>query len=234
MPRAILFDMGGTLDGGVHWLNRFARLYAEAGLDLPRERVRAAFDEAERRAALDDVMLTCGLDAMLDRHVTWQLEHLGADPAVRRAVVERFAATVRRAADDNAPMLATLSARGLRLGVVSNGCGNVEVLCAEFGYAPYLSAIVDSRRVGLYKPDPAIFIYAAAKVGVPARSILMVGDSFDRDVRPARSLGMMTAWIVDDGSVCPDPSLVDVRLRRLSDLPAALESAAAGAGALRS
>jgi len=233
MPRAILFDMGGTLDGGVHWLNRFAALYAEAGLDLARERVRAAFDEAERRAAVDDVMLTCGLETMIDRHVGWQLERLAADRSMRSAIVERFVARVRRAAEENAPMLAALSARGPRLGVVSNGCGNVEVLCAELGYAPYLSAIVDSRRVGLYKPDPAIFIFAAAKIGVPARSIMMVGDSFDRDIRPARSLGMMTAWLVDEASRCPDPSLVDVRLRRVSELPSVLESAVTGAGVPR-
>jgi len=236
MPRAILFDMGGTLDGGVHWLNRFAALYAEAGLDLSRARVRAAFDEAERRSAVDDGMLTCGLDAMVDRHVTWQLEHLGGDRSVRSAIVERFVSAVRRAAAENVPVLAALSARGLKLGVVSNGCGNVEVLCADLGFAPYLSVIVDSRRVGVYKPDPAIFIYAAATMGRPSRSILMVGDSFDRDIRPAHSIGMMTAWLAgyDTSGECPDPSLVDIRLRRLSDLPAILESAAAAAGAARS
>ena len=44
---------------------------------------------------------------------------------------------------------------------MSNGCGNVEKLCADFGYTPFLSVIVDSRRVGLFKPDPAIFLHAA-------------------------------------------------------------------------
>jgi putative hydrolase of the HAD superfamily len=226
--RAILFDMGGTLDGGVHWLDRFAALYADAGLALLRPRVRAAFDEAERRSALDDVMLTCGLETMVERHVGWQFAHAGVDdPSLLSKIVERFVAAVRRAGVENAPILAALSARGLTLGVVSNGCGNVDVLCTELGYAPYLSAIVDSRRVGLYKPDPAIFIFAAARMGLPARSIMMVGDSFDRDIRPARSIGMMTAWLGDASEKCPDPSLVDLRLRRLSDLAAALESAAA-------
>jgi putative hydrolase of the HAD superfamily len=228
--RAILFDMGGTLDGGVHWLDRFAALYSDAGLDIPRPRVRAAFDEAERRSALDDVMLTCGLETMVERHVGWQLAHAGVDdPTIGSKIVERFVAAVRRAGVENAPLLAALSARGLKLGVVSNGCGNVDVLCTELGYAPHLSAIIDSRRVGLYKPDPAIFIFAAARLGLPARSIMMVGDSFDRDIRPARSIGMMTAWLDAAPEKCPDPSLVDLRLRRLSDLPASLESAAAAA-----
>src|SRR5207245_2105180 len=148
-------------------------------------------------------------------------------------IVDRFVAPIRRAAADNVRVLSQLSGRGLKLGVVSNGCGNVDLLCGDLGYAPYLSAIVDSRRVGLYKPDPAIFILAAARLGLPASTIMMVGDSFDRDVRPARSAGMMTAWLAGSGE-CPDPSLVDVRLARLSELPAFLETAASVAGAPRS
>jgi len=233
MLRAILFDMGGTLDGGGHWLDRFAALYAQAGVRVSRERVRAAFDEAERLALSDDAIATCGLEPMVDRHVTWQLATLDVDATVRPAIVQPFVAAVRRAAVENVGTLADLAARGLKLGVVSNGCGNVDVLCGELGYAPYLSTIVDSRRVGLYKPDPALFILAAARLGLPASSIMMVGDSFDRDVRPARSAGMMTAWLAGSGE-CPDPSLVDVRFARLSELPAFVETAASVAGAPRS
>ena len=98
-----------------------------------------------------------------------------------------------------------------------------------------MECYVDSRRVGLYKPDPAIFIYAAARLAVPAPNVLMVGDSFDRDIRPARSAGMATAWVEGARPCdCPDPALVDLRLRRLSDLPSALESVAIGVGVPRS
>lgn len=234
---AVLFDMGGTLDGdGLHWLDRFAALYADAGVRVPRERLRSAFDDAERRAAVDDAIASAHLDAMVEKHVGWQLAHLDLDTAqLRQRVIAQFAAAVRAAAAQNVGVLADLSERGLKLGVVSNGCGNVDVLCADLGYAPYLSLVVDSRRVGLFKPDPAIFIYAAAKLRVPPPNVMMIGDSFDRDVRPARSAGMLTAWL--EGPVsrdCPDPTLVDARLRRLSELPTMLESAAAGAGARRS
>jgi putative hydrolase of the HAD superfamily len=231
MIRAILFDMGGTLDGdGVHWLDRFVELYGEAGVRLPRETLRAAFDHAEARSATDEAMATASLEAMVERHVGWQVEHLSLnarfDPpeGLRQRLVDGFIAPVRAAAADNVRLLADLSSRGLRLGVVSNGCGNVDVLCAELGYSPFLSVVVDSRRAGLYKPDPAIFIYAAAKMELRASSVLMVGDSFDRDVRPAKSIGMMTAWLEGPTPrVCPDPSLADVRLRRLAELPAMLE-----------
>ena len=78
MLRAILFDMGGTLDGdGLHWLDRFDELYAGAGVPLPRETLRAAFDDAERQAAVDETIARRDLDDMVDRHVGWQFEHLG-------------------------------------------------------------------------------------------------------------------------------------------------------------
>src|SRR6476661_4436200 len=97
MLRALLFDMGGTLDGdGLHWLDRFAQLYRGAGVDLPRERMRAAFDAAERRAAADEEIARASLEAMVTQHVTWQLEDLSLDrPEVHAAIVERFVGAVR-------------------------------------------------------------------------------------------------------------------------------------------
>jgi FMN phosphatase YigB (HAD superfamily) len=88
-----------------------------------------------------------------------------------------------------------------------------------------LSVIVDSRRVGLYKPDPAIYVHAVARLGFQPSSVMMVGDSFDRDVLPARSIGMKTAWLQGPFErACPDLSALDVCLRALTDLPAALEA----------
>ena len=229
MIDAILFDLGGTLDGdGVHWLDRFDALYQEFGAELPRALVRGAFDEAERRAALDDEIASADLARMIALHVRWQLDHLGlTDPKLERHLIEGFIQPVRTATAANAALLASLADRGLKLGVVSNGCGNVEELCADFGYTPYLSVIVDSRRVRLFKPDPAIFLHAAEKLGGDPGKMMMVGDSFDRDVRPAKKAGMKTAWLRgSDTQECPEPRLVDVHLRKLADLPAALSSAA--------
>lgn len=227
MIRAILFDMGGTLDGdGVHWLERFLALYQSFGVELPREKIRAAFDEAERKSGQDETITSAKLAAMIELHVKWQLTHLGLnDPALERHLIDGFITPVRKAAADNALLLATLVERGFELGVVSNGCGNVENLCADFGYTPFLSLVVDSRRVGLFKPDPAIYLHAAEKLGGDPATIMMVGDSFERDVVPAKTAALKTAWLEGPSPRhCPDPSLVDLHLRRLADLPAALSA----------
>jgi putative hydrolase of the HAD superfamily len=227
MIRAILFDMGGTLDGdGLHWLERFLALYKSFGIGLSREAIREAFNEAERKSALDEAIASSDLEQMIELHVKWQLAHLGLkDFALERHIVEGFITPVRKAVADNARLLATLVKRGFELGVVSNGCGNVEKLCADFGYTRFLSIIVDSGRVGLFKPDPAIFLHAAEKLGGDPGTIIMVGDSFERDVVPAKKAGMKTAWL--EGPTprsCPDPNLVDLYLRRLADLPGALSA----------
>ena len=228
MIRAIFFDMGGTLDGdGLHWLERFWALYRNFGAEFSRDAIRRAFDEAERKSALDEDIASSNLAQMIQLHVKWQLEHLGLNnPVLAQHLVEGFVAPVREATAENARLLANLVERDFELGVISNGCGNVEKLCADFGFTPYLSLIVDSRRVGLSKPDPAIFLYAAEKMGGNPSSMMMIGDSFERDVLPAKKAGMKTAWL--QGAAprdCPDPTMVDLQLRRLADLPAALAAA---------
>jgi putative hydrolase of the HAD superfamily len=225
--------MGGTLDGdGLHWLDRFGNLYAAAGVAVSRETLRAAFDEAERQASTDEAISRAPLGEMVDRHLSWQFDYLGlADAALRRNLVERFVDPIRQAARANVVTLAALRDRGFALGVVSNGCGNVDVLCDDLGYASYFSVVVDSRRVGLFKPDPAIYRHAAARLGLPPAAIMMVGDSFDRDVLPAKSVGMRTAWLQSplqaagaQGRACPDPGAVDLFLQSLDELPARLSA----------
>ena len=241
MLRALLFDMGGTLDAdGLHWLDRFAALYADAGVSVDRDTIGAAFDRAEQRAAADDMMMSAHLEAMIGCHVRWQLEYLTSAPTfvewaarigagvvseLPRRIGTAFLENMRRAAARNVPLVAELAARGYLLGVVSNGCGNVHLLCEDLGYAPFLSLVVDSRRARLQKPDPAIFLHAAARLALPPSTIMMIGDSFERDVQPARSVGMMTAWLQGArGGPCPDASSVDIALRSLTELPAALDA----------
>ncbi len=222
MIRTIFFDLGGTLDGsGGHWLERFLRLYRAAGLELPRETIRGAFDFAERRAATDDEIASANFAQMVALHVRWQLEHLGLpNESLAQTLVAGFVEPVRPAVAENVRLLRELHTRGFTLGVISNGCGNVAALCEDFGYAPFLALTLDSRRLGLSKPDPAIYRHAVAQLGGETGSMLMVGDSLERDILPAKSIGLQTAWL-DDSAMPSDPA-VDFRLRTLAELPALL------------
>jgi len=222
--RAICFDYGGTLDGpGSHWLDRFLRLYAEAGLPEPVERIRDAFGYATRCGYADTRVAAMDLQGLIEFHVARQLERLGVhDPALAEGVVERFVASSRAALTEARALLDRLRHR-VALGVISNFYGNVDRLLAEAGIAPWLATIVDSTRVGVSKPDPAIFALALDQLGCAAAEVLYVGDSFEKDVVGAHAAGLRTAWLVGPGaSPCPAPELVDVRLRALAEVEAVL------------
>lgn len=214
----ILFDFGGTLDGdGLHWLDRFCSLYSRFGFELEREAIRAGFDAAEAEALRDEAMQNARLDEMVQRHVRFQFANLGIDNAeTERSLVAEFVSQVRAAANANATLLRDLADHGLRLGVVSNGCGNTSVLCDELGYSAHLAVILDSQRIGLSKPDPRFFARAAERIGIEPALLLMVGDSLERDIRPARQIGMQTAWL--NPGKPTRKSAADYQLRRLGEL----------------
>jgi putative hydrolase of the HAD superfamily len=222
----ILFDMGGTLDGRGGWRDRFHRLFKEAGLlQFSHVQRGQAFDYAERRSHAAPEMRVAQLRPMLQNHVGWQLEHLAMqDASIGSVLVDRFVAETMDAVATNRRVLTTLVEQGFRLGLVSNACGNAAVLCEEFGYTPLLSAIVDSHCFGIAKPDPAIFRHALALLGTGPERAAFVGDSLDRDIEPARRLGMMTIWIAAGRPREPlQAALADVVVDSISDIPSRLQ-----------
>jgi HAD superfamily hydrolase (TIGR01509 family) len=215
----ILFDMGGTLDGRGGWRERSLRLFLEVGLDrFSRDQHMAAFDYADAQSHRIGEMAHARLRDMVRCHIGWQLEVLQVDDAdVARELVDRFASGAEQAAVVNRRVLATLKARGYRLGLVSNACGNVAALCDEFGYSPSLSAVVDSHWFGRSKPDPAIFTHALQLLDASAERTGFVGDSLDHDIRPARQLGMTTFWVADGSRT--ESGVADVMLDSVAELP---------------
>ncbi len=193
----ILFDYGGTLDGPAsHWLDRFVALYAAAGVDMPIARLKPAFYAADEAAYADAAVAAMSLTELMDFHVAVQHARLGLDDAaLHRRLVEDFVAGTTAALAASRSILERLAGTH-RLGVVSNFYGNVERILADAGFAPLLAVVADSNRVGAMKPDRRIFDHALAALGTAPARTLHVGDSQERDVLAAKSLGLRTAWLV--------------------------------------
>jgi HAD superfamily hydrolase (TIGR01509 family) len=219
---AILFDLGGTLDGRHGWRDRFHHLLPSAGIPCSRDQRAAAFDYAESRSRTERAMATSELRRMVTCHVGWQLEFLGRHPAGAVAqIVDSFISDIYQAAAANRAVLAELARCGFKLGVVSNGCGNTAGLCEEYGYATTLAVMVDSHQFGAAKPDPSIFRHAMALIGSTPERTAFVGDSLHRDIAPAKALGMHTFWIAGrDARLAPR---VDAILDTVAELPAELD-----------
>ncbi len=223
MISALLFDFGGTLDAdGLHWLDRFYTIYADIGLpEIPKKKIKEAFYWADEQAELDPGMRSAGLRTMMERHVHWQFQKLGLES---KALEVRAAAAFYKPADRilrrNSHIFEKLRHAGLKLGIISNFYGNIEALCREYSLWPHLNVILDSAIVGLRKPDPKLFALALERLKLPAQAVVFVGDSFERDIVPAKLLGMQTFWLVGDKDILPpDPSKVDRVIRSLEDLP---------------
>lgn len=222
--RGMLFDYGGTLDGAAsHWLDRFRALYRAVGVDRPPAAVREAFDRADAAAYATAAVAQMSLPELMDFHVGVQLESLGlADIALRRRLAGTFVTDCETALAGSRRVLARL-AQHYRLGVVSNFYGNVERILADAGIAALLCVVADSNRVGFMKPDRRIFEHALRALGVEPEAAMYVGDSYERDIRPARALGLRTAWLVaDSASAAGADQPADLVVGSLDELTAAV------------
>jgi len=223
MISGLLIDFGGTLDSdGGHWLERFWKLYAQSGLShIPKERIREAFDAADLRATEDAAMQTAGFRQMINFHIGWQFEKLGiSDHAIQTSIAEAFYRPSERILHRNRIILEKLAEEGVKMAVISNSYGNMQTLCDEAGLSPSFKAILDSHVLGVRKPDPAIFLKGLEALDLPASRVAFVGDSFERDMVPAKKLGMKTIWLIGDSrKEPPQPGVVDHVLHSLEDLP---------------
>jgi FMN phosphatase YigB (HAD superfamily) len=125
-------------------------------------------------------------------------------------------------------LLGRLAADGYRLAILSNWplAATIDRYVDAAGWAPHLSAVVVSQRVGVVKPHPAIFAAAREALGDPdPATILHVGDDWAADVVGAKRAGWCAAWLASrppdsplPGSARDDEVEPDLELASLEDL----------------
>jgi putative hydrolase of the HAD superfamily len=91
-------------------------------------------------------------------------------------------------------------AAGIRVGVISNSWGT-EPYDPYAGYQLHQAydAVIVSGEVGIRKPDPAINLLAAEKLGLPASACVLV-DDVAANLPPAADLGMATIHHTDSAA----------------------------------
>jgi putative hydrolase of the HAD superfamily len=129
---------------------------------------------------------------------------------------------------DALQVLTTLKNR-YRIGIISNTVGSgdrelTEVL-GRAGMTDLVDSLVTSRDFGRAKPDPAIYIEGARRLGVPLSQTCMVGDRLDTDIAGAISCGIPAIWLRHPGSA-PNPGIVPTHvITGLKELPQWLDAA---------
>ena len=113
-----------------------------------------------------------------------------------------FAANSGTLYSDVVPTLQRLRDSGFKLAIVSNWESPLDPLTERLGIAEYFDAIVASHdvRIRSEKPDPHIFNYALAAVGVSAEEVVHVGDTYAADIVGAENVGIRPILLDRDSS----------------------------------
>ncbi|MBI5543559.1 MAG: HAD-IA family hydrolase [Deltaproteobacteria bacterium] len=192
MRSCVLFDLDDTL-------------YPEA--DFVRSGFDAVSRELARRFGIASAKAREALDQSLARHGRGRtfdlaLEQLGLDntPGLVSELVRVYRGHCPAIAlyPDASRALDRLSARGVRLGLVTDGDPQVQRSKARtLGLERWLTALVFTWDAGPehQKPHPSGYERALVALGVAAEGAVYVGDNPAKDFRGARGLGLRTVRV---------------------------------------
>ena len=229
--QGVIFDYGGTIDtNSRHWAEVLWEKYKELQVPVDKPVFREAYVHGERTLARQPLVkrednfydvLRIKTRVQMD----WLVEN-GILPC-EKAVAENYASRIADACyayvlevlKRTRPVVKTLSEH-YKLVLVSNFYGNIQAVLKDFGLDGFFSRIIESSVVGVRKPDPAIYRLGVEAMGLPAGQVLVVGDSFSKDVVPAKKVGCKVAWLKGEGwgNEEIDDSLPDVVITDLPDL----------------
>lgn len=196
--KAITFDAGGTL---ISPFPSVGAVYAEVAREHGVTRVNAealtdGFQSAWKQKA------GFGYTIPEWEEIVFQTFKIAVG---ERISTELFQAIYSKFEDPNCwkvnqKLLALLPAlkQRYKLGLISNWDSRLRPLLQGLGVASYFDCIVVSCEVGATKPSRRIFDFATEKLGVPAASILHVGDSQIEDCEGAIAAGYQAFHFQDE------------------------------------
>ena len=84
----------------------------------------------------------------------------------------------------------------VKIGIVSNNILEEQLLKLHYlRMDRFVDELVVSEEVGAAKPDPKIFEIALRRLGGDPDRSVMVGDSYETDIRGAQAAGIKTVWL---------------------------------------
>jgi FMN phosphatase YigB (HAD superfamily) len=215
----VFLDVGGIIFSDDSY---FVGLF-EAIARVEPATTRAAYDEQRRalRAAQAEPFTT----ALLDAFVPDPARHAGI-----RADADASWADRGHHADELYPealeTLRVLAGR-YRIGCITNHFSWVRGRAEEAGFADLVGAWAISAEVGAEKPDSALFRSLLRDASTSADRVAMVGDRLDRDIAPAKALGMRTIWVLrneaPDEPTAEQLAVPDAAVHALDEVPPVLE-----------
>ena len=231
--KGLIFDYGGTLDSeGRHWSYILREGLKSAGIESGDDSWKDAYVFAERALAKERIILAQDTfrDVMLKK-IGIEISRLVETGAIALSENEK-AECIAKAAEYCYRYAANCIERsrkaleeleGFKMVLVTNFYGNMHSVLKDFKLN-FFKDIVESSCVGVRKPDPQIYRLGVESLGIAADNTVVIGDSYDKDIIPASSIGCKTIWLKGEGWGNPpeDTSAADAVITSISQLPQTL------------
>lgn len=226
--KGIIFDYGGTIDtNGTHWAQVIREQYIKAGLTIDDKLFRDTYVYGERSLAKSPIIEpTDTFCTLLEKKIAIHREYLNGvmsntqQKDIARGCYQRVLETMEKTRN----VVERLS-KHYPMVLVTNFYGNMPTVLKEFALEEYFIKIVESSVVGIRKPDPALFALGVEALSLPPADIIVIGDSYRKDIFPGHTLGCRTAWIKGVGweEETPQPDAQpDAIIKSLEELPTLL------------
>lgn len=210
MIKGYLFDFGGTLDtAGCHWGQMLWHAYQRQQVPVTEEQFREAYVYGERTLGRTPIIQSdYSFHKTLEVKIRIEMEYLCTSGAWN-ADEKTFSAKQADVLNDvyqrvveitahSSSVLEKLAAK-YPIVLVSNFYGNITNVLAEFRLDKYFKNIVESAVVGIRKPDHRIYLLGVEALGLKPEECVVVGDSFYKDIEPAKKAGCHAVWFKGEG-----------------------------------
>ncbi len=115
-------------------------------------------------------------------------------------------------------LLQWLKAKGIKLALASSSTIEViRIILSKTGLDQYFEILADSTEAGAGKPDPAIFLLARKKLGIPKENCIVIEDSTN-GIKAARAAGIYCIAFNGPGSEHQDQSAANWRITRFTEI----------------
>ena len=210
MIKGYIFDFGGTLDtAGCHWGQMLWHAYQRQQIPVSEEQFREAYVYAERTLGRTPIIQSdYSFHKTLEVKIRIEMEYLCTSGAWQadedeftrghKAVLEDIYSKVVEVTSHSREVLSQLAA-SYPMVLVSNFYGNISHVLEEFHLAEFFKDIVESAVVGVRKPDHRIFLLGVEALGLKPEECIVVGDSFYKDIEPAKKAGCQAVWFKGEG-----------------------------------
>jgi putative hydrolase of the HAD superfamily len=105
------------------------------------------------------------------------------------------------------------------LHLITNGFNGVQQSKVEnAGLSKYFDVVLTAETAGIKKPDAAIFHQALEMAGASVSNSLMIGDSYEADIKGAQDIGLATIWFHITDQEIPENEVVVHQLKDIYPL----------------